>query len=96
LIGGSVSESSQGSRLVDCVGLPVEFLPLEGLQSFPQHVHKNPRPLSNVYFLTRDWKRMDPDGRGDREKLGIVEGGENITIIYYVKNLFSVRGQIIF
>jgi hypothetical protein len=39
---------------------------------------------------------MDPDGRGDREKLGIVEGGENITIIYYVKNLFSVRGQIIF
>ena len=35
LIGGSVSESFQGSWLVDSVGLPVEFLFPSGLQSFP-------------------------------------------------------------
>ena len=36
LVGGSVSGSPQGSRLVDSVGLPVEFISLKFSQSFPQ------------------------------------------------------------
>ena len=48
LVGGSVSESPQGSRLVDSVGLPVEFLPPLRLQYFPQLLHKSPRTPSNV------------------------------------------------
>ena len=41
-------ESPQGSRLVDSVGLPVEFLVLWVPESFPQLFHKTPQALSNV------------------------------------------------
>jgi hypothetical protein len=41
LVDGSVSESSQRSRLVDSVGLPVEFLSPSGLSIFPQLFHKS-------------------------------------------------------
>ena len=40
LVGGSVFESSQGSRLVDSVGLPVEFLSHSGLSVLPPTLPK--------------------------------------------------------
>jgi hypothetical protein len=40
LVGGSVSESPQWSRLVDSVGLPVEFLSPSGSPVFPVRVPK--------------------------------------------------------
>ena len=47
-VGGSVSETPQGSRLVDSVGLPVEFLsPLETKILF---FHKSPQALSTVWL----------------------------------------------
>jgi hypothetical protein len=36
LLGCSISESLQESRLFDSVGLPMEFLSLQGLKLFPQ------------------------------------------------------------
>jgi hypothetical protein len=37
LVGGSVSESSQGSRFVDSIGLTVEFLSPSGPSILPQN-----------------------------------------------------------
>ena len=42
LVGGSVSESSQGSSLVDSVGLLWSFHSLQGFKSFPWLFHKSP------------------------------------------------------
>ena len=42
LVGGSVSESPEGSRLIDTVGFSVEFLSPSGPQFFPQLFHKSP------------------------------------------------------
>ena len=48
LIGGSVSESFQGTRFVDSIGLPVEFPSTFVLRSFPWLFHRCTQPLSNV------------------------------------------------
>jgi hypothetical protein len=42
LVGGSISESPQVSRLVESIGLPVEFLSTLSPQSFPQFFYKTP------------------------------------------------------
>jgi hypothetical protein len=47
-VGDSDSESCQGSRLVDSVGLLVEFPSPQGLQSFPKLFPKGPWPPSNL------------------------------------------------
>lgn len=52
LVGGSVSESSQGSRLVDSAGFSGggDSYTLEGFQSFPVFFRKSPGPSSNVWL----------------------------------------------
>lgn len=52
LVGDSVSVSPQGSRLVDSVGLPVEFLSPLGPAILPQLFHRVPKlhPLLAVVW----------------------------------------------
>lgn len=50
LVGGLVSESPQGSRLVGSVDLPVEFQFASGPQSFPQLFHESPQVPSNAWL----------------------------------------------
>jgi len=45
LVGGSVSERPQGSRLVDSIGLPEEFLFPLGLKSFLLFFYESPRSI---------------------------------------------------
>lgn len=49
----------------------------------------------NHSFLTRDRKEVALDGRGVWEKLGRVEGEENVIRIYYMrkKNLILMKGN---
>ena len=49
LVNASFSGSSQGFRLVDSVGLLVEFLTPSGHSILPQLFHKTPWPLLNVW-----------------------------------------------
>ena len=50
LVGSSVPGSSQGSRLVDTVGLPVGLPLLHGIQSFPQHFSSGTCLMSSVWI----------------------------------------------
>ena len=51
--------------------------------------------LEVCYFLMKDRKGVDLDGRGGGEELGGVEGGEIIIKIYYIrtKSIFSKNKQ---
>lgn len=42
-------------------------------------------PYKPDYFLTRQKKGVDPDGRRNEEELGGVEGRETVTRVHYVK-----------
>jgi hypothetical protein len=44
-----------------------------------------PPPRSPVYFLRRDRREMDLDGRGGGEELQGFEGGKDVIKIYYVR-----------
>jgi hypothetical protein len=47
--------------------------------------------LEACFFLVRDRKGADPEGRGGREELYEVEGGSTVIRIYCMKkNLFSI------
>jgi hypothetical protein len=42
----------------------------------------------SVYFLRRDRKGVDPDGRGCGEGVGGAEEGETIIRIYYMNKIY--------
>ena len=54
LVGGSVSEIPQRFRLVNSVGLPMEFRFPFGPQSFLQFFHKIPFALSSIWLRVSD------------------------------------------
>jgi hypothetical protein len=51
-------------------------------------------PLEACFCFLRDRKGVDPDWEGSGEELEVIEGGENVIRIYYVRKNILVDKKV--